>query len=103
VRRAVFLALDDQAVGLKVGDEAGDGRTGQPGTARDLSARDEALVAERVNNAQAIQAPKGFQGPGSTRSHAPRIRSDGRVVCQGLERTNGYLAPKHAFVCLAAE
>jgi len=55
------------------------------------------------HNAQAIQAPKGFQGPGSTRSHAPRIRSDGRVVCQGLERTNGYLAPKHAFVCLPAE
>ena len=101
VRGAVLRALDHEAVGLQVGDEAGDGRAGQPGTARDLGARDQALVAQRVDHAQAVEAPERFERPSSTRSHAPRIRSDRRVVCQGLERTNRYLAPKHAFVCLA--
>ena len=40
VRRAGLLALDDEAVGLQLGDEARDGRAREAGAARDLGAAD---------------------------------------------------------------
>ena len=61
VRRARLGALDHEAVGLQVGDEAGDGGTAEPGAAGDVGARDLALVAQGADHPQAIEATKRFE------------------------------------------
>ena len=53
-RRRRDLALDDQALGLQVGDEARDGRAAQTGLARDVGTADRPALAEGVDHAQAV-------------------------------------------------
>jgi hypothetical protein len=49
VRGARLGALDDQAVGLQLGDQAGDGAAREAGTARDLGAADCAVLSQRAD------------------------------------------------------
>jgi hypothetical protein len=42
-----------------------------------------------MDHAQAVQAPKGFQGPGSTRSHAGAIRTDRESFVKASNEPNG--------------
>ena len=78
VRLAELRALDHEAVGLQVGDQARDGRRDRAGPAGDLGARDQPLVAERVDHAQPVQAAQRFERAGSTRGHGAGIRPYGR-------------------------
>ena len=61
VRQAGLRPLDHQPVGLQVGDEAGDGGAAETGAAGDLGARDLALLAQRTDHAQAIEAAERFE------------------------------------------
>ena len=61
VGEARLRALDHEPVGLQVGDQAGDGGAAEPRAARDVGARDLALVAQRADHAQAIETTKGFE------------------------------------------
>ena len=89
VRLAELRALDHEAVGLQVGDEARDGRAAEPGPAGDLGARDQPLVAERVDHTQPVQAAQRFERAGSTRGHGAGIRPYGRSFVKASNEPSG--------------
>ena len=68
-------ALDHQPVGLQLGDEARHGRAREAGAAGDLGARDQPLVAQRVDHAQAVEAAQRLERSRATGGHGG-IRTD---------------------------
>ena len=87
VRRALLLALDDEPVGLQVGDEARDRRAGEPGAARDVGTADHAVLAQRVDHATAIEPAQRRQRALRPLPHPVWILTTGPMFCQVLALT----------------
>jgi hypothetical protein len=64
VGRGRLGPLDHEPVGLQLGDEARDGRAREARAAGDLGARDQALVAQGVDHAQAVETAQGLERTG---------------------------------------
>ena len=82
VRRARLLALDDEPVGLQLGDEARDGRAGEAGAARDLGAADHAVLAQRVDHAPTIEPAQRRQRALRPLPHPVGILTRTGELCQ---------------------